>query len=102
MRDIVKIRQHAHYLIALDERILEYLGAEPWGTAEEMASRQGFDASRDTIQERCRVLADIDFLAPAVNDPDPAMWELTTWGRLYLAGEVDAGLREPTKRALRG
>jgi hypothetical protein len=59
-----------------------------------MKSRQG--------RERCRMLADVDFIAPVTDDPNPLMWEVTTWGRLYLAGEVDAGLREPTKRALRG
>lgn len=96
------VRRQARYLIALDERILEYLSGEPWATAEEMAGHRGFTAPERTIQERCRVLAEIDFVAPVVDGPDPGMWELTTWGRLYLAGEVDARLREPTKRALRG
>jgi hypothetical protein len=67
-----------------------------------MAGTRGFEVPEGTIQERCRVLADIEFVAPVVEKRDPTMWEITTWGQLYLEGEVDARYREPTKRALRG
>lgn len=44
------------------------------------------DASENRIRERCRLLADADLIAPIHSE----MYELTTWGRLYLDGEVDA------------
>lgn len=91
-------------MLPVDERILEYLTEEPWATAGEMANLDVFDVPEGTIQERCKVLADIDFLAPAVDESssDPDMWEITGWGELYLEGEIDARYRQPTKRALRG
>lgn len=91
-------------MLPVDERILEYLTEEPWATAGEMANLGVFAVPEATIQERCKVLADIDFLAPAVDESnsDPDMWEITGWGELYLEGEIDARYRQPTKRALRG
>lgn len=97
-------RYHARYMLPVDERILEYLTEEPWATAVEMADVSAFDVPEATIQERCKVLADIDFLVPAVDEScsNPDMWEITGWGELYLDGEIDARHRRPTKRALRG
>lgn len=72
----------------LDDRILEYVDEEGWATPGIMASRHDFrDFSRARIRERCRALCYADLLAPIAGD----MVELTTWGQLYLDGELDAG-----------
>jgi len=54
-----------------------------------MASRDEFrhlDASQRRIRERCRVLTSAELVAPIHEE----MYELTTWGALYLDGELDA------------
>ena len=47
-----------------------------------------FTASEDRIEERCRELRDAGLLAPLYRGA--TMYELTTLGYLYLAGELDA------------
>jgi len=84
----------------LDERILEHLREEDWSTPSVMASCPEFGASQGRIDERCRMLAYAGFVYAFHAD----MYELTTWGRLYLDGELDAH-HQPTPsvdRVLRG
>jgi hypothetical protein len=53
-----------------------------------MGSHVRFTASEERIRERCQELRDAGLLAPIYRDA--SMYELTTLGRLYLAGELDA------------
>lgn len=73
----------------LDERILEHVEEEGWSSPGIMVSRPAFqrlDASEARIRERCRVLTSAELIAPFHGE----MYEITTWGRLYLDGELDA------------
>lgn len=71
----------------LDERILEHIRDEGWSSPSVMATHHLFNyASEARIRERCRALSYADLLAPISGD----MVELTTWGQLYLEGELDA------------
>jgi len=44
------------------------------------------DVLEDWIRERCHLLTDANLIEPIHSE----MYELTTWGRLYLEGEIDA------------
>lgn len=88
-------------MLALDERIMEYLRGEPWAVPEEIVAIPNVDATENIVRERFRWLATIDFVEYPFGK-DSEMVEITTDGVLYLEGRVDAQLREPTKRALRG
>lgn len=70
----------------LDERILEHLETEGWATPSTMAEEKGFTASEGHIWERCQMLHYVRFIAPIHGD----MYELTTDGKLYLEGKIDA------------
>lgn len=94
------IRRDAVWLTPTDERILEYLAEEPWASLEELAEHRAIRVSKGTIRERCRVLASVDFVA--FRWEDERFVELTTTGALYLDGQADADLREPSRDALRG
>ena len=81
------VRKDAGWMQTLDERILEHLNEESWASPRTMASKHEFrHATRRRIRERCEELTFIEFIAPIHND----MYEITTWGQLYLAGEIDA------------
>ncbi|UWG46591.1 PhiH1 repressor family protein, contains HTH domain [Halanaeroarchaeum sp. HSR-CO] len=83
----------------LDERILEHLSEEGWSTPHIMAKEPAFhdlEASKARIGERCRALADVDFIAPIHGD----MYEITTWGQLYLDGDLDADNQAPRRSVL--
>ncbi len=83
----------------LDDRILEHLHEEPWSSVTVMDSRSEFRASKARIRERCRVLANAELIEPLHRD----MYEITTWGILYLEGELDADHQpKPSHRVLRG
>jgi len=84
----------------LDERILEYVESEGWATPRIMAKDSRFSASRGHIYERCRMLHYIQFVVPIYGDA----YELTTDGKQYLDGQIDARYRPwPTvDRVLRG
>lgn len=92
----MRIRRTATWMEQLDDRILEHVREEDWSTPSIMASRPWFDASERRIRERCRMLADADLIAPISGD----MVELTTWGLLYLDGEIDAA-HQPSPRPSR-
>jgi hypothetical protein len=93
-------RRSAYWMKQLDERILEHLDQEGWATPSMMAQERGFSASEGHIWERCQMLYYIGFIAPMHSD----MYELTTDGKLYLEGKIDARHRpRPTvDRVLRG
>lgn len=95
------VRRNAEYMLALDERILEYLRVEPWAVPDEVVTIPNVNATENIVRERFRWLATIDFVEYPFGEGSE-MVEITTDGILYLEGRVDAQLREPTKRALRG
>lgn len=73
----------------LDERILEHIEEEEWATPRTMFrdyNFEGLSASEARIKERCKKLAQAELIAPIHAD----MYEITTWGKLYLEGELDA------------
>jgi hypothetical protein len=72
----------------LDERILEHLADDGWASPRTMTRHFRFTASEDRIEERCSELRDAGPLAPIYRDAP--MYELTTLGYLYLAGELEA------------
>lgn len=59
-----------------------------------MASMSAFDATEGILSDRCKMLADAGLLAPIHGET----YELTTWGRLYLEGEIDAA-HQPRPKA---
>ncbi len=73
-------------MIQEDDRILEYLDREGWGSPELIAARQSIDATEGIIRDRLRFLQYARLVAPIWADT----YELTTWGVLYLRGELDA------------
>jgi len=94
------MRESAFWMKQLDERILEYIESEGWATPRIMARDSCFSASRGHIHERCRMLHYIQFVVPIYGDA----YELTTDGKQYLDGQIDARYRPwPTvDRVLRG
>jgi len=82
----MSVRKTADWMCQLDERILEQLDEEPWSSPRVLEREITMDASESRIRERCQMLADADLIEPIHSE----MYELTTWGRLYLEGEVDA------------
>lgn len=94
------MRYSAFWMRQLDERILEYLDSEDWGTPEMMAQDTTFSVSHGQISERCQMLQFAGLVAPIYRDA----YELTTDGQQYLNGEIDARYRPwPTvDRVLRG
>jgi len=93
-------RKSAYWMKQLDERILEYLDSEGWGSPSVLARSRGFTASEGHIGERCKMLHYAGFISPITSD----MYELTTDGIQYLNGQIDARHRpKPTvDRVLRG
>lgn len=73
----------------LDERILEHIDEEGWATPRTMSRNVNFEgvyASEGRIRERCKKLVKAELIAPIHAD----MYEITTWGNLYLEGDLDA------------
>jgi DNA-binding FadR family transcriptional regulator len=82
------VRKQAAWMRKLDDRILEHLDRD-WSTPSLMAQHPCFEdmnVSRGQIRERCQMLAD----AGLVDRQHDDIYEITTWGQLYLRGEVDA------------
>lgn len=92
------VRRHGDWMCSLDERILEYLDTVVWSEPRLMMKFGELNASKSRVEERCQVLARVEFVIPARNDKQPCnarMWELSDAGERYLAGEVDADSRRP-------
>lgn len=70
----------------LDDRLLELLREEGWSSPSIAASRPSLHASRARCRERFRWLTYAGLAAPFADD----CYELTTWGQLYLEGDLDA------------
>ena len=61
-----------------------------------MAKLPNIHATETQVHERCRVLADADLVSFLTVDED--LIELTTWGKLYLEGEIDIEHRQMPRR----
>jgi len=84
------IRRTARWQHCIDDRVLEYLQEENCGTAEGIANKKGVHATEVQVQERCRLLADVDLVAFLTEDEE--IVELTMKGKEYLNGEIDVDL----------
>ncbi|WP_248897781.1 winged helix-turn-helix domain-containing protein [Haloplanus halobius] len=68
----------------------------PTATAWEIAFEQDVEADRRRIERRCRVLANAGFVDVYLRDLGlDDEYELTSWGEMYLDGDVDAELQRP-------
>ena len=79
-------RLPAHWMVPLDERIIEYLDTERLASPSMIEKEMNFDASEGRIRERCELLTNAGLIAPTYEE----LYEVTTWGQLYLQGEIDA------------
>jgi DNA-binding FadR family transcriptional regulator len=83
------MRKTATWMRQLDERLLEHLGEQDWSTPRMLAQHPRFEemqVSRARIRERLQMLADAGLVGREHED----IYEITTWGQLYLEGELDA------------
>lgn len=94
------MRYSAFWMRQLDERILEHLHSEGWGTPDMMERNSDLGVSVGQIDERCQMLVFAGLIAPIHADA----YEVTTEGAQYLDGQIDARYRpRPTvDRVLRG
>ncbi|WP_049906289.1 hypothetical protein [Halorubrum aidingense] len=92
------MRLSAPWMEQVDERILERL-SERDRDAWELAIDLDGAVSAGRVRERLHVLADAEFVEPyerqLTEDRSEKYWSITTWGTLYLAGEVDPNLDVP-------
>lgn len=80
-------------MMQVDEKILEYLQREGWGTPSIMARSRGFHVSEGFVRERCEMLQYVGFVEAITS----GMYDITTDGILYLCGQLDASHRpKPT------
>ena len=82
----IRFRRSAGWMEQTDDRILEHILEEGWSSPTVMASLTEFEAPKGILSDRCQMMVQVGFLAPLHGD----MYELTTWGRQYLKGEIDA------------
>lgn len=89
------IRRSGSWMTYADDRIIEYLAQVSTATAWEIAFEQGVQGEASRFRSRCRVLANAGFVDVIERDSLHDEYELTSWGELYLDGDVDAELRRP-------
>ena len=79
----------------VDDRILEALDDSEgnWITPGYLSTLDGIHATTSQVRERCKVLADADFVTSLTEDAD--LVALTTEGQQYLEGKVDVELYYP-------
>lgn len=81
-------RKAARWMCTLDERIVEHLQDNPWSTPRHMSREIKFNASRDRVDERCKMLTQAGLIAPIYSGAN--LYEITSEGQQYLSGELDA------------
>jgi hypothetical protein len=81
-------RKAARWMCTLDERIIEHLQDDSWSTPHHISRVIKFNASRDRVDERCKVLTRAGLIAPIYEDAN--LYEITSEGQQYLRGELDA------------
>jgi hypothetical protein len=80
------MRSSGRWMMQIDERILEYLDDEGWGTPATMKDELGCTVSEKRLKSRCKSLCERELVAPVHGD----MYEITRWGQAYLRGNLDA------------
>jgi hypothetical protein len=88
----MKYRRMGRRMYPVDERVLEYLSEESWGSPSTIASDhriQQLDVDAGYIEQRCEQLAERKLIEPFVEGSD--MYGITTWGLAYLRGDLDSG-----------
>jgi len=88
----VSVRRMGRWMYPVDERVLEYLAQESWGTPSTIASHYQFqqlDVDEGYVAQRCEQLVERELIEPFVEGCD--MYEITRWGLAYLRGDLDAG-----------
>lgn len=73
-------------MMQIDERILEYLDEEDWGTPTTMQNEFCCTVSERRLRARCKQLAARELVTVIHED----MYEITRWGQAYLRGDLDA------------
>jgi hypothetical protein len=72
-----------------DERTLKYTDGEGWTSPKLIAhDLPNLSASIPRERERCKMLCGAGLVKPMDEDGD--YYKLTTWGHLYLRGELEA------------
>lgn len=80
------MRYSAEWMTLADERILERLSQVETDTPKGMAESGDVRYSRPYIGQRCRKLADYGLTQPLGN----GVYRITSTGKQYLDGEIDA------------
>lgn len=87
------MRKSATWMKLTDERILECLAETepltPWMLGDDLSVDDRY------VFHRCQVLANAGFVEVVLREELPDKYAISSWGKLYLAGEVDAELRRP-------
>jgi DNA-binding transcriptional ArsR family regulator len=93
-------RKSAEWMCPLDERIMEYLRNERWGTPALIHRETAMLASRRRVFERLKVLEEAGLVARLYSGG--IMFELAGEGQRYLCGELDAAkhLKRPNPKAV--
>jgi len=82
----------------VDERILERLSERDYDSWELSLDLPGA-VSQNRVRERLEILANAELVEPyerqVTEDRSETYWSISTWGTLYLAGEVDPDLDMP-------
>jgi hypothetical protein len=84
------------WMVLLDDRILEHLADGRELSA--FAIAVDLEASASLVRSRCRTLTHAGFLSRRDRGGFDAEYSVTSCGRLYLDGGVDADLRRPVPR----
>ena len=88
----MSVRRMGHWMYPVDERVLEFLAEESWGSPSTIASDYRFqqlDVDAGYIAQRCEQMVERELIEPLVEGCD--MYEITRWGLAYLRGDLDAG-----------
>jgi hypothetical protein len=80
-------------MIQADDRILEHLRDHGKDNVEDMAARRGLPDSAHEIRERCRVLAQAEYVEP--DEPGSDWVEITSDGLGYLDERMRADAMHP-------
>lgn len=87
------MRQTGLWMKWTDERILEYLAengkVSPWILADEMETDSQY------VTHRCYILANAELVERVAREQIDDEFAISTWGRLYLNGDLDAQHRQP-------
>lgn len=82
-------RRNGPWMRSLDERLLEALHESGYGYPGQLRRDVSDKIGSATVQDRLRILGDAGLVA-TVGDLPSGPWEITTWGILYLRGDLDA------------